>query len=162
MLANRHCHPKDPNCASYDLINNKPTCTKCVDQYYLFQNSCKPAQRGCDYDDNGNCKCKSPFMMKNGNCIILGCNQYDWETCLSCSAPFRYNSKAQACFIPYCQKYGWKGCIACEKGWLVNDGDCMEGDPYCISYDQKGKCQACKKGFVLSQEGCRKNIPFCT
>ena len=68
LLANRHCHPKDPNCESYDLVNHKPVCNKCVGKYYLFRGECKPAEKGCTYDSQGNCKCRPPFLMKSGKC----------------------------------------------------------------------------------------------
>jgi hypothetical protein len=78
LLGAGACWPKDPNCAAYGPVSSKPLCRQCVDRFYLLNGTCRPADKGCSYDNNGVCTCKSNFTLKAGKCEIVGCCSYNW------------------------------------------------------------------------------------
>lgn len=62
------CHAEDPYCNSYSFDD---ICLKCVKGYYLdYNNICREEKFGCNYVDG---------------------------KCVSCRAPFEFNSKKQEC-----------------------------------------------------------------
>lgn len=70
QLVNKKCFVKDVNCLQYSIDSkNNPICTQCAARFYLFQGVCKPATKGCNYDDQGRCVCKTSFNVSpKGTC----------------------------------------------------------------------------------------------
>lgn len=78
QLVNKQCFVRDVNCLEYST-GSTFACIRCAPKFYLFQGTCRPAIRGCNYDNQGKCFCKSPFELSPQNtCEIRGCNSYNW------------------------------------------------------------------------------------
>jgi hypothetical protein len=76
------CIRQIENCKEYD----GDFCKACQDRFYLTseRDQCLQAKPGCVYQSGQCASCQAPFVLRNGACIIEGCQTYDYNGCTAC------------------------------------------------------------------------------
>ena len=130
-----------PNCNQ--VSNGK--CVSCCDGFAVNHDGfCYQVDPLCKaYDFNGKCiECTlGNYLDNSGNVSIcrtelFGCNYVD-RKCVSCRAPFAYNSTSQTCQIDGCLTYFLGGCQKCDAGYDLRYNYCKL--PNCL-VSNKGHC----------------------
>lgn len=159
------CVSKDEFC---EKMNEYGTCIKCMDTYYYSNklNRCVKKSPGCEYDCNDTCvSCRAPFTYQSGKCLIQGCLRFDDDGCYQCKYPFAL-TKQKTCAIAYCTSYNQNGhCASCQQGYaLSSDFLCKLEDQNCAQYDEaRTTCLSCVKGYRVDSQGrCQYADQYCS
>lgn len=95
-------------------------CRSCNEGFFLGEDGkCHFSINGCvRYHRKGCAECRSGFTLREGKCIIYGCNynHLDEYGCRKCNAPFRLTDN-RTCGIEYCQAINFSGCEKCVEGY---------------------------------------------
>lgn len=178
------CSKMDPNCQQY---TKEGVCASCIDGFHLdSQGKCKENALGCIYTGSDCTSCKSPFTLANGECTIVGCEEYTPEgckrcsnslylaggickqrkpgcqydiagKCTGCSSKFTYQDGQ--CTIEGCSQYSLDACTSCDQPYKLVGGSCSI--PNCVEVTG-GKCSKCSAGYQTVASGaCTRFIDNC-
>jgi hypothetical protein len=152
------CTKDDAVCNTIDSTTGK--CKKCSEGFIVNKDGkCEPTKPGCVYSNNECKRCSKPYVMQNGECVILGCKINGEEGCKECVEPFSIQESDKSCAIEACRTYDVDGCKVCGAPYTIQSDKSCKIDK-CVKTDNK-TCVLCEKGNVLLKGKCFKEDPYC-
>lgn len=152
-LVQGNCVVQDENCVIYG--QNGIICTTCNKNYHPdAQGKCQPDAPGCTYQNGACVSCCAPFTYNSQLkiCQIPNCQEANNQGCIKCRAPFTASSN-RLCVISNCLRSDSNSCLQCKPQYHLNNGGCVADSPNCRFYSAAGACELCVDKYVLSSSG---------
>lgn len=148
----RSC-PREMNCQTCDLNDDKVECLSCKSYLDLNDNVCR-CQPG--YYDSG-FRCFSCNVQHCDKCSHYGdCNKcldgyyYSNKTCIACDL------SCETCYGP-----GMYNCLSCKTGYYYENGTCIKCNKACKACDGplENQCSECNDRYFMKDKTCVDKYP---